>query len=375
MSSEERYHRYQARRGFYSSLREDNSAPSPLPHCKEEEEEPSLTNLILTPSPSSPLSSRPLRGSMVSRPFKAFTLQLADTQASISSPNRTAAAYTPYIRPSDFRASRWLHKLNDIRSNHRCVCIHGIGGSHVDFLPWKSRFEYAGVELYAVCLPGRSVRCLEPSIPFVQHAAQAIVDAMVELDLVSSARSLSFFGHSLGALIAYECVQLLLNRYSSTLAPIHLFISSCPNPIALSNFNKDPFVTKTCEVSNHQLYELLLKENWLNKDMLRRINSLYLTLFRADLKLFEEYIILESSSHNSQNLLRGVPIMAFELKADDAVAMFSEDFYSLRQNNFEYAWDSVSTRSDTVYLRYDGLDPYFFISDNEITDAILSIIL
>ena len=370
MSSEERYQRFEVRRRFYAELREASTSPGPEP-LRSETEAPNPAALVSDTSPSTPVSSRPARGSIVSRPFKAFTLQLADHRASISTPNRTAV-YSEYTKPHDFRASRWLHRLGDRRFPHRCICIHGIAGSHVDFLPWKSKFEDAGVELYAACLPGRSIRCMEPSIPFVQHAAHAIVDALVELEILSTARSLSFYGHSVGALIAYECIQRLFVNYSSMLPPIHLFVSSCPNPISLSNFNKDPFVTKTCELSNQQLYNVLLNEKWLNEDILRRINTLFVALFRSDLKLFENYITHENNGQYAQNLLKDVPLVTFEFKFGDIIVIFSEDFYFLRQNNFEYAWDSVSRHTDTMYLRYDSLNPYSFLKEQNIMDAILS---
>ena len=43
-----------------------------------------------------------------------------------------------------------------------CLCIPGIARSHLFFLPWARERYAAGVELWAVCLPGRADRIREP---------------------------------------------------------------------------------------------------------------------------------------------------------------------------------------------------------------------
>ena len=360
---------FNSRRQFYSDLHQETKGSE---SSTSEETKTIAEDELLTPSKK--VTSSPTRGSLTGRTFKAFTLQLAENKSSPSIV-QSSTTYYPYLRPESFQPTRWIHLLTTPLENEscsRCICIHGIGGSPIDFIPWKSRFESSAVELYAVCLPARHTRCLEPSMPIIQHIAHAVIDAMTDLKLFSFCNSLSFYGHSIGSLIAFECIRVLLSQHSNTLPPLHLFISSCPNPISLSNLNSDPFISKVSEYSNRRLYELLVTESWWTEDILRRINCTFMTLFRSDLKLYENYIIQLPNETSLGGVLKNVPLTAFEIKSDDSVALFSEDYYVLQNSSFEYSWDRISSHVDTIYVKQSNVDPYYFIKETAIVNAILS---
>lgn len=103
-----------------------------------------------------------------------------------------------------------------------CVPFAGAGPSF--FHPWRAlsadRWHVTSVEL-----PGRERRIMETPYRNVFEAAKASVDDIVA-DLGGRARTV-VFGHSLGAVLAYELVHLLSAR------GVHvegLFVSGSPGP-------------------------------------------------------------------------------------------------------------------------------------------------
>lgn len=103
-----------------------------------------------------------------------------------------------------------------------CVPFAGAGASF--FHPWRAlaagRWRVVPVEL-----PGRERRLLEPPYRNVVEAAKELVDDIVA-DLGEGARTV-LFGHSLGAVLAYELVPLLIERE----VPVErLVVSGSPGP-------------------------------------------------------------------------------------------------------------------------------------------------
>ncbi|MET7437620.1 thioesterase II family protein [Streptomyces sp. NPDC005496] len=103
-----------------------------------------------------------------------------------------------------------------------CVPFAGAGPSF--FHPWRElaagRWRVSAVEL-----PGRERRLMEPPYRNVVEAAKTEVDA-IAAELGQGARTV-LFGHSLGAVLAYELAHLLLAR------GVHveqLVVSGSPGP-------------------------------------------------------------------------------------------------------------------------------------------------
>ncbi|MER5811441.1 alpha/beta fold hydrolase [Streptomyces sp. NPDC002033] len=108
------------------------------------------------------------------------------------------------------------------RTTLLCVPFAGAGPSF--FHPWRElaagRWRVASVEL-----PGRERRIMEEPYRDVYEAAKGSVDDIVA-DLGEGARTI-LFGHSLGAVLAYELVHLLTAR------GVHverLVVSGSPGP-------------------------------------------------------------------------------------------------------------------------------------------------
>lgn len=108
----------------------------------------------------------------------------------------------------------------------RIFCFAHAGGNPRTFLGWQPSLE-GDAEIVAVCPPGRAHRASEPQpslTDYVQGAAAAIAEATAE-----DARPSYLFGHSLGALVAFEVARLL--NAQTTVG--HLVISALAAPSLL----------------------------------------------------------------------------------------------------------------------------------------------
>ena len=114
---------------------------------------------------------------------------------------------------------RWIARFPARPSARlRLFCVPYAGGSASAYRAWGDGLP-AGIEVCAVQLPGRETRYSEPLLTDARTAAAALVEAMTPL----LDRPFAFFGHSLGALLAWETV-LALGRQRD-LAPVSLLVS------------------------------------------------------------------------------------------------------------------------------------------------------
>ena len=100
----------------------------------------------------------------------------------------------------------------------RLVCLPHAGGSASFFFPMAKAFG-PSVEVMAVQYPGRQARRHEPAIDNVPEYADEIFEVLRHLD----DRPLALFGHSMGAVLAYEVAIRMLQ--AGLPAPMRLFAS------------------------------------------------------------------------------------------------------------------------------------------------------
>lgn len=106
----------------------------------------------------------------------------------------------------------------------RLLCFHHAGGGASAYRPWVGEVP-ADVELCAVQLPGRETRLRER--PFTRIAALVPLIADEIQPLLD--RPFALFGHSLGALVAFEVARELGRRGGP--APAHLFVAGRRAPM------------------------------------------------------------------------------------------------------------------------------------------------
>ncbi|MER7012793.1 alpha/beta fold hydrolase [Saccharopolyspora sp. NPDC000359] len=98
------------------------------------------------------------------------------------------------------------------------LCFPHAGGAAGSFSPLAKEFT-TDVEVHAVQYPGRMERRQEPLCTSVEELADRIFAALGELP----DRPLGFFGHSMGATVAFE-VAIRLERETGT-GPLAVFVS------------------------------------------------------------------------------------------------------------------------------------------------------
>ncbi len=105
-----------------------------------------------------------------------------------------------------------------------CLPFAGAGASF--FRPWRDRAP-AILDIVPVQLPGREDRLDEEPYLDVGEAAEDLVAEVLELG--RDLPRIALFGHSLGAVLAYEVAR----RLAETLDPaaVRLIVSGCPGPL------------------------------------------------------------------------------------------------------------------------------------------------
>ena len=120
----------------------------------------------------------------------------------------------------------------------RVFCFPYAGGSPRAFLGWQAGLGDDG-EIVGVCRPGREHRAAEsaPSLGELIDGAATAIAAITERD----GRPSYLFGHSLGALVAFEVCR----RLTGPAAPRYLIASGCSAPSLLPSERVSRIATLT----------------------------------------------------------------------------------------------------------------------------------
>lgn len=113
--------------------------------------------------------------------------------------------------------------LNKSASPKRRLFLFAHAGSGASsFSNWKDKFS-DDIEVFAVIYPGREARILEPAYDSIEPLATSLADQIKPLFEVPC----SFFGHSMGAKVAFETAYILeANSYPLS----HVFLSASRAP-------------------------------------------------------------------------------------------------------------------------------------------------
>lgn len=123
-------------------------------------------------------------------------------------------------------ADWFVSAASDRQVSPRVFCFPHAGGSPRAFLDWQAGLG-GDAEIVGVCRPGREHRAAEPA-PTI---TELIDGAAVAIAAVTAAdgRPCYLFGHSLGALVAFEVCR----RLSGPATPRHFVASGCSAPSLL----------------------------------------------------------------------------------------------------------------------------------------------
>jgi medium-chain acyl-[acyl-carrier-protein] hydrolase len=115
--------------------------------------------------------------------------------------------------------SPWVIPIGSgISARSRLFCFAYAGGNASIFYPWKALLP-AGLDLYAIEFPGRATRIHDPPFRRMPALIPTLADALVPF----LQQPFAFFGHSLGAAVAFELTYELHQRRVPT--PAQLFAS------------------------------------------------------------------------------------------------------------------------------------------------------
>lgn len=220
------------------------------------------------------------------------------------------------------------------------VCVPFAGAGPSFFHPWRAlaadRWRVVPVEL-----PGRERRILETPYRNVVEAAKNSVDDVVA-DLGEGARTV-LFGHSLGAVLAYELVHLLSTR---DVRVERLVVSGSPGPWTqrgrrATGLPDDEFLARVEEFAGFRHEALDHPE----------MRELVLPVLQADCEMHENYV-------PSTNEPVSVPICSVRGSSDSLVG--AEQAQEWRR----------ATTGEFTYAEFPGEHMYLVDNAREVLDLI-----
>jgi medium-chain acyl-[acyl-carrier-protein] hydrolase len=180
--------------------------------------------------------------------------------------------------------SNWLFLLRGNRPpSMRLFCFPFAGGGIATFTGWRSVMP-ATVELALVRLPGRESRIAEPPVTSIEDLVEKLIPELrPHLDL-----PFAVFGHSLGALIAFETLRELARLNLG--GPFRLFVSGAGAP---HRPNPNPLVAHLDDMN--LIRAVSERYQGISADVLDHpaLLQLMLPALRADFTMLESYVYRE----------------------------------------------------------------------------------
>jgi medium-chain acyl-[acyl-carrier-protein] hydrolase len=175
--------------------------------------------------------------------------------------------------------NRWLRRSRPRpHARRRLFCFPYAGGAASVYRTWSEELPEA-IEVCAVQLPGREERISEA--PFVDLAP--LIAALLPALLPTLTLPFAFFGHSLGALIAFELASAL--RRAGHPLPFHLFVAAHPAP------HRPHDDTPIHDLPEPEFVAELRRLNGTPDALLQQpeLLALLLPALRADFAIYERY--------------------------------------------------------------------------------------
>jgi surfactin synthase thioesterase subunit len=182
------------------------------------------------------------------------------------------------------RTNSWLVGFGDSeRASLRLFCFPYAGGGALVYRDWHRIFP-ASIGVYAAQLPGRGDRLAEA--PYID--LPALIEPLTEAIRSHLDKPFAFFGHSMGALIAFELARKL--RYEYGIEPAHLLVSGRRAPqLAESD-------SVTYNLDDAEFIEELRLLNGTPKAILENPELMQMLgpALRADFQICETYVYTDS---------------------------------------------------------------------------------
>ena len=235
--------------------------------------------------------------------------------------------------------SPWFFKCGNQRNNsaRRLFCFPFAGGGIATYTPWAQYFE-TQAEVFAAQLPGRGKRFNETPATVLQTLIESLMQAIIPL----MDKPCVFFGHSMGAILAYE-LCLKLHSENKTLPSI-LMLSAC-NPPHFKTEKSTPLHT----LPSAQFWQAVHQINGTPNEVFKNTELLELVepALRADFKIAGDW----HQQNKSHQPILPIPIKLFGGLKDKSIS---------KENLSAWRDYSVNT-APPQFLKGD----HFFINDAE----------
>lgn len=201
------------------------------------------------------------------------------------------------------RKSPWLPcRPTATPARLRLFCMPHAGGGAAEYQSWSASLP-ATVQICPILLPGRETRFSEPHYTDFDRLTEVLVrELRPHLEI-----PYAVFGHSMGALLAFECVRRL--QKSGSPAPLWLFVSGrrapdgAVDPEPLHTLPDAEFLDRL-----NRIYRGIPEELLNNPEIL----DVFLPTIRADVSVVESYRFEEREPLEC-------PISAFAGETDSSV--------------------------------------------------------
>lgn len=171
----------------------------------------------------------------------------------------------------------WLKKINGKEEQVRLFCLPHAGAGGIIYVPWKDALSEK-IGLYAVQLPGREKRIGETLASDVFALCEAIVEG-IQSELKEP---YILFGHSMGGILVYEIMKLIMKK--GLPLPEKLIMSAS----SLKGFENIPDIE---HLSDDELSAFLERMGGTQEQLLYNENfrKCYFPIIRNDYRLVRNY--------------------------------------------------------------------------------------
>ncbi|MCU1272604.1 MAG: Thioesterase, partial [Bryobacterales bacterium] len=238
------------------------------------------------------------------------------------------------LRSTAPAAGSWFPSIKGAaEAQLRLFCFPFAGGGASAFRGWAEHLS-PGVALVPARLPGRETRLAEP--PF--DSMEPLIEALAEAISPQLEKPFAFFGHSLGAVIAFELARWLQTRGRPL--PRALFVSGARAPQFRRGHVPPP------PPSDDELLQELKRLEGISRDLLdnQELLQLALPILRADTAIYRNYIYADA------------PPLDCDIRAYGG-----NDDRRITRSEIE-AWSEQTTRSFSCEMFPGG---HFFIRSHE----------
>ncbi|MEK6278986.1 MAG: alpha/beta fold hydrolase [Acidobacteriota bacterium] len=172
----------------------------------------------------------------------------------------------------------WVLRRAERESRIRLFCFPYAGGSAQIFRDWQDELPIE-IEVNPVHLPGRGRRSREEPFTELLHLAEVSAAALSS----HSERPYALFGHSIGAIVAFEVARGLRRR--GLPLPLYLFVSGCRAPHLSFTRHRTHDLPRAALIAKLRRLKGTPSPILESPDMMQ----FFLPIIRADLQMIDTY--------------------------------------------------------------------------------------